>query len=44
MAPKTTATTERDTAPTQPDERWLRDMIGDYTHDIGSKRPAVIER
>ncbi|WP_277347897.1 hypothetical protein [Haloarcula rubripromontorii] len=43
MAP-TTATTERHTAPTQPDEWWLRNMIGDYTHNIGSKRPAVIER
>ncbi|WP_255518331.1 MULTISPECIES: hypothetical protein [unclassified Haloarcula] len=44
MARDTTATTERHTAPAQPDERWLRDMIGNYTHDIGSKRPAVIER
>ncbi|WP_255518328.1 MULTISPECIES: hypothetical protein [unclassified Haloarcula] len=43
MAPKTTVTTERDTAPTQPDERWLRDVTGALVHDIGSKRPAVIE-
>jgi len=44
MARDTTATTERDTAPTQPDERWLRNVVGALVHDIGSKRPAVSER
>ena len=43
MARDTTAATERDTAPTQPDEWWLRDVVGDLVHDIGSKRSAVIE-
>jgi len=43
MARDTTPPTERDTAPTQPDERWLRNVVGDLVHNIGSKRPAVIE-
>ena len=44
MARDTTATTERDTAPTQPDEWGLGDIVGALVHDIGSKRPAVSER
>ncbi|GCF16229.1 hypothetical protein Harman_41640 [Haloarcula mannanilytica] len=42
MTADTSVTTEGDTVPEQPDKRWLRDMVGDFVHDIRSKRPAVI--